>query len=390
MRQSAARRHSYPRALLGCLLIGLAASFIRCNPGDRTVAAAGGDAGTDASDAGPFVTAPHQAFPQMPSHGGTAFSRLQLVTVTFQGYPFRQQAESFGDFVVGSEYLKQTTREYGLTSAVHLAKVVLPPLTDPNPDFASILTQALDAGTLPFPADPAGLLYLFYAPPPCDGGRFAGFHRDLDPGDGGFISYAVAFNCNDGSAAVGVASHEIIEAVTDPLTTLADAGVGVAWEFGVESEPWEGEVADVCEASPWAMEGGFTLAPGWSNSAAADGGSPCVPFDARIAYMNVSSAVTKLDVSAGGSATVRLTGWSTAPTGFWPVDVILSGRDFDPEAVLSSGTISNGTSVDLIVHVPETASLGSGAIVEVRSTFPVMVNGVSGFSSYWPILITVR
>ena len=138
------------------------------------------------------------------------------------------------------------------------------------------------------------------------------------------------------------------------------------------------------------MEGGFTLAPGWSNSAAADGRSPCVPFDARIAYMNVSSAVTKLDVSAGGSATVRLTGWSTAPTDFGPSTSSSVGETSTRRLSLSSGTISNGTSVDLIVHVPETASLGSGAIVEVRSTFPVMVNGVSGFSSYWPILITVR
>src|SRR5207253_1518428 len=41
----------------------------------------------------------HLAFPQMPGHGQPPLSQLQLVTVTFAGYPFRDFVESFGDFV---------------------------------------------------------------------------------------------------------------------------------------------------------------------------------------------------------------------------------------------------------------------------------------------------
>src|SRR5207302_9488968 len=103
------------------------------------------DAGPDSGvaplpDAGPFDTAAHVPFPQMPSHGGTTLPKLQLVTVTFQGYPYRSFVESFGDFVVNSQWLAAVTQDYGPLTATHLAKYALhPPPNPPDSDFAAEL-----------------------------------------------------------------------------------------------------------------------------------------------------------------------------------------------------------------------------------------------------------
>src|SRR5213082_2467149 len=91
-------------------------------------------------DGGAIATAPHLAFPQMPNHGVAPFSRLQLVTVTFAGYPYRATVESFGDFVVHSQWLAAITQDYGPIAASHIAKLVLPaPAEGAQTNFAALV-----------------------------------------------------------------------------------------------------------------------------------------------------------------------------------------------------------------------------------------------------------
>ncbi len=48
--------------------------------------------------------------------------------------------------------------------------------------------------------------------------------------------------------------------------------------FDATLAPWVGEVGDICNFAPWWTEGGFRFAAIWSNTAAAAGGSPRVPW----------------------------------------------------------------------------------------------------------------
>ena len=196
----------------------------------------------------------------MPGHGQPPLSQLQLVTVTFAGYPFQGFVESFGDFVVTSQWLAAVTQDFGPITATHLAKVNLPASAF-NSDLGSVVLNNV-GGALPYPADPTGLVYLFYQSSPCTTG--GGYHSTVTF-NGSPVAYAVALNCSDGKSAEGVASHEIAEVLTDPYFQ--------GEFFDATSAPWVGEVGDICNDSPWWIEGGFRFTPIWSNTAAALGGS---------------------------------------------------------------------------------------------------------------------
>lgn len=320
-------------------------------------------------------------FPQMPVHAGPLLPRLQLVTVTFAGYPFRSFVESFGDFVVGSQWLAAVTRGYGAFAASHLGKVVLPASACCN--YPSIITSGIQSGTLPYPSDASGLLYLFYTPAPCS--TAGGYHSTVSY-NGKTIAYGVSNNCSDGKAAEGVASHEIGEVITDPYLD------GMYFDAG--SAPWVGEVGDICNSAPWWMEGGFRLEPIWSNVDAAAGGTPCVPWLADHVYFNVSpSTTTPQTVAAGSSASWTLTGWSTAATGSWTLSADADGyapQGFDATPTLSPSTISSGTTAQLTLHVPAATPSGSRATVRVHSHLPDVVDGVTGFAADWSFQVIAQ
>ena len=90
-----------------------------------------------------FPSSPHLLFPQMPDHGQPPLSRLQLVTVTFGAYPFQSFVESFGDFVVTSQWLAAVTQDFGPITATHLKPVNLhASACDPN--FPNLQSVVLD------------------------------------------------------------------------------------------------------------------------------------------------------------------------------------------------------------------------------------------------------
>jgi len=323
-------------------------------------------------------------FPQMPGHGQPPLSKLQLVTITFDGYPHKDWVEAFGDYVVHSQWLDAVTQDFGPIPATHLAKVVLPSAgVTANSDFGSIV-QANIGGALPWPTDTEGLLYLVYSPSPCvghgGGYHYYVYHNNVR------AAYAVAFNCDDKKAAEGVASHEIAEAITDP------------YMFGLFFEgstyPWNAENGDICSGAPWWMEGGFRFLPAWSNRAAASGGNPCVPNVVGNPYYNVSpSPSTPQYVAAGGSVTFTLTGWSTVPVNPWSLTITpdsYSAQDFATTPQFTSTTIGNGTTVQLTLHVPPGTPAGKSAILRIGSVLPDVVDGVGNFAADWPVMVIAQ
>ena len=317
----------------------------------------------------------------MPGHGQPPLSQLQLVTVTFAGYPFQDFVESFGDFVVTSQWLAAVTQDFGPITAAHLAKVKLPASAF-NSDLGSVVLNNI-GGALPYPADPTGLVYLFYQPSPC---TTAGGYHSTVTFNGSPVAYAVALNCGDGKSAEAVASHEIAEVLSDPYFQ--------GEFFDPTSAPWVGEVGDICNESPWWIEGGFRFLAIWSNTAAAAGGSPCVPYPADHPYYNVSPSPSAPQiVPAGGSATFTLTGWSTATVSPWTVTVSADSyatQSFDTTPSLTATTLNDGTTTQLTLHVPAGTPSGGSATVRVHSLLSDVVDGGRGFSDDWSHQIIVQ
>ncbi len=326
----------------------------------------------------------------MPSHGVAPYRRLQLVTVTFQGYPYRAFVESFGDFVVSSRWLTAATQDFAPVQATHLGKVVLdaPPDGGASLDILSILRTNLASGKLPFPSDPTGLVFLVYSPFPCTGG---GYHAWF-PHAGYRIAYAVGGSCQDARSAEAVMTHEIAEVVSDPYwETQPDGGTVSGRHFDQGQLPWVGEVGDICNFAPVWTEGDYQFTAAWSNQAAAGQGSPCVPDPSTDLYYNVSPSPSgPQTVPAGSSATFTLTGWSTAAINGWTLRVLpdnYAPQDFNTSPVLSGRTIKNGETVTLTLRVPAGTPPGKQTTVRVQSARGASVDGVTGFSNDWPLQI---
>src|SRR5207249_3243673 len=131
--------------------------------------------------------------------------------------------------------------------------------------------------------------------------------------------YAVVPACSSGANALAYvevgASHELIEAATDPLP-LTDP----EWALIDPANPWTvlaGEVADFCEIVSYVQDSGYVLQRSWSNAAARAGTDPCVPAPSRPFYDTSTTPSTVQHVAAGASVTFTLRGFSEAPTADW-------------------------------------------------------------------------
>ena len=212
-----------------------------------TASSPGGDAGALPLGPGAAYEQPadvypahHAPIPLLDFHGGPRLDHVSLVTVTFAGDAQRDALRTFGDFVVASTWFTQAVGGLGIATGTSAAKIELADtfsgraVTDA--DIQDYLRQSLDAGALPAPTSQS--LYVFYFPEStsialsptftsCSG--FAAYHNATPvrgaPADAGalFVAYAVIARCNGSTGADLVdqltfsASHEIAEAVTDPL-----------------------------------------------------------------------------------------------------------------------------------------------------------------------------
>ncbi len=174
---------------------------------------------------------------------------------------------------------------------------------------------------------------------------FGGYHNAMTYTDGKTaIAYAILPDCPTGDPVSDLqevtiaASHEIIEATTDPGTnnTLSwyldqpmaqDAGVTLN-QF--RNDPWGmteqfAEVGDNCESillSDWQLDSGAYVQRIWSTSAAAAGHNPCVPVPAGEAYYNASTDKALYVASVGDTFTVDVSAFSDMARASWRLDAI--------------------------------------------------------------------
>jgi hypothetical protein len=318
--------------------------------------------------------------PQVPNQGGPLLKKLQLVTVSFGGYAFEQQIQAFGDWVLGSAWLPAVGHDYGVgTGGVHLAKVVIadaPATMLSRPDVEQLLANRILDGTLPAPTD--GILYMVYFPPSvtltldstarsCQ--DFAGYHAEAQTQQGVKFPFAAVPTCfgtsgtGDQAAIEAVASHELIEALTDPFPDSAPGYV-----ISDSSNPWfiEPEIADLCTTLVL-DESGHRVQRIWSNSAAAAGQQPCIPAATGVPYFNTSTPGPMLIVAPGSTTTVELLGYASSPVSDWTLDVSHT-FGFDTAPLLGRTQLNDGQKTTLTLSVPTGTPAGSLGGVFLLST----------------------
>lgn len=317
--------------------------------GDDAADACGDDAG-DGEAGPPGYPAAHPAAPQVVRIKGPVLTAPKVVPIVFMGDPLASNIATFMTQIVATtEYWSGATSEYGvgpLTATPVITVNETAPAMLADSDLETWLAAKIDAGN-PFPPADANTLYAIFYPMgttiTMGGGTscqaFNGYHSDFAHG-GGYVTYAVMPRCAPMGPGVTLmdqltsgASHEFIEAATDPLPQDMPAWA----ELDGPHRSWEyfggGEVGDVCAqfGNVFYKPTGITnlVQHTWSNAAAMAGHDPCEP-DGLKPYFNsapvmndqvamilqTGEQVTVLGVKVPlhGSKTIEVDLFSDAPT----------------------------------------------------------------------------
>jgi hypothetical protein len=352
---------------------------------------------------------PHPMLPAADQHNGTILAAVNLVTITYNKqldgnpWPYQSWVERLGDWIVTSDWFKAVGNEYGVGPGTHLMKVrldTMPPMMITDQGLEQLMITLIKAGTLPPPK--GDILYMIYMPPnvlvtngigaSCT--EFAGYHHAGFYGNARF-TYAIVDDCTfgDPDELTNTASHELIEACTDPYEDdpgyFLDKSLPDPW--GIE---YGQELGDLCEDQPTVRDSGFGLTRSWSNAAATAGQDPCVP-DQDPNYVNVRvDPATAPSIAAGASYTFTIYGWSAsgkAPP--WDIRVAATssnsligggGGSFtltELKPQLHGTTIYDNASVTLTITVPSTANSGDSGGFVIQS---------GALHHSWPIAFTVQ
>lgn len=217
----------------------------------------------------------------------------------------------------------------------------------------------------------------------CD--AFGGYHQNitLDANHGSIdVAYAVVPRCDPFNGLTGIdavtggASHELLEATTDPfpLDTPGYVQVDEA-HFYWETTLGGGEIGDMCAGFAGSFtkfdELDYTVQRTWSNRAESAGQDPCVPALPNEVYFNsapvlkdtipVSFMGETIDllgahIPAGTSQTVELDLFSTGPTsGPWTVTArdlaALSGQPAQLQFTFDKTSGMNGDKIQMTIQV---------------------------------------
>jgi hypothetical protein len=307
------------------------------------------------SSTGPWTSeAQFPAPPQVQYYGGEVLISPNIYGIFFSSDD-ASTVSSLTDFTTkigGTPYWTATTSEYGVGPATaQTITLTESPGTNLN-DQGIQQWLAGKFGTDPnFPATPGSDdLYIIYYPSgvnidlygtqSCQ--YFGGYHNETSV-QGQHVAYAVVPRCQyPGMSALSTttssASHELIEAATDPYPQTSPAyavvdDTDIYWLDALGA----GEVGDMCAQQPQ----NFTTFPGfnyvvqrsWSNAAANAGNDPCQPEPQGEVYYNAAPVLTDtvnytiqfqkvpvrgIKIPVGQSATVPVDFYSDAPMGPWP------------------------------------------------------------------------
>jgi hypothetical protein len=339
--------------------------------------------------------------------GGGILAAPKMVTFTFSDTFEPAQVAAFGNTITQTSWFAQVTKDYcvddgGTCVQVGLAGDAIaldagsamtwvdnafnPPgagVSDAGTDFTGFLikeVEKISTGGLAG-IDP-NAIYTFYFSPnatfymgdPNLGGQagcgFGGYHNAVAPlsdGGGSPITYAIIVDCAAGAPAAQelagltvAASHELVEATTDPYNgsgwyldqdqNLLDAGLPTPQNL--RNQAWAdtfqfGEIGDNCESlldPTWTLDGGVVVQRIWSTSAAAAGQNPCIPVPAGETYYNATPDKAIYVADVGASFTVNVTGFSPTPRAGWAVQAV----DQTPSQLPDGGTNAPMLTIEVV------------------------------------------
>lgn len=313
-----------------------------------------------------------EKLPRVRYLGGPFLRRPRVVTITERGDDpaLVARLERFGATVTRTGWWREATSGYCASpgecigagrpgSAVRLDTTLPAAVTDV--DVAGLLAEQLRAGRLG-PVDGDTLL-LFYLPEGvalsdatgtyCGGGPRA-IHRALRLG-GRVVAYAVVPRCGDEAQLTATASHEIVEAATNP----DPARRGFAFQGGSADGGFTAaglEPVDPCGLITLdrhrTTAAGFTVQRAWSNRAAELGRNPCLLADRPYVALVPREPAVRLRY-VGDTATLIVDAAADRPTEPWQVSVIdladLRGRQPCVRAEIDTTTVRPGATIELTV-----------------------------------------
>ena len=399
---------------------------------DAQATEAGDDGALDASVTYP---ADHTPLPLVDYNGGRVLQNPKIVTVTFQGDPLESRLQQFGDVItttpwwtaVSAEYCQQPNNKPCIGPGSSGGHVVLTTpaaqdYTDSSTggpstiqDFikqhvlgasagdAGVDDSGADGGAAPdFPAPDENTLYVIYFPatttitldgsPSCN--SFGAYHNTTILPNGNdipsFVPYAIIPRCDTKEAVTTVsASHEIIEAATDP-----DIGEN-SLSYYMLNQLWAvagGEVGDLCEGfgstGTTTIESTFTVQRSWSNKSAAAGHDPCVPIPNGEVYFNAAPRQAKVVLpKAGSTAVLDIDAFSDGPKDPWKISAFDFAGFQQGTAVLSFSfdktDVQNGDHVQLTITA--TSALPGGS-----DEFVISSKDANGARHSWPVQATTK
>ena len=333
------------------------------------------------------------------SYGGPVISNVKLIMVvygsgTYASYVTTDTAPSLVSYyqqVVNSSYMdwlnEYNTGSQKIGRGTYAGKFTITPSSANNgatitdAQVQAELNAQIAAGSLPKPDANTMFMVHFRAGQTiqnggnsCQSGGFCAYHGSAVSGAGTEYYYAVvpdfhsslcASGCGSSSEFNNVcstASHEIVEAITDPQ--VADAtvfGPPLGW-YWYSSDTCQGEVADICNQNQATFAGTdgktYTVQKSWSNAAA--GCIAALPLTLTKGVWLVNRATN----SYQQTVTIKNTGSSTI-TG--PISLVVSN--------VSGGTLNTKTGVTSTIlplgsgYVNYAGNLAANASVNVTLSF---------------------
>jgi len=287
---------------------------------------------------------------QVVDNGGPVLTNPVITTVTWPNDPNADKFEQFGDEVGPTAFWKATTNEYGVSAATsgsdhHVRLTTDAPASISDSDLAAFVAKNVGDPMSGWPAPNGQDIYILYlsantslqlqGSDACSQG--VGGYHDSTTVNGKDVAFAIVPQCG-GTASFSdttlSASHELVEASTDPYPQTNPAYVGfdsndIAWDF---FQQFQSELGDACEFYRDSTMGSttdfpFTVQRQWSNASAKAGHDPCVPA-AHGTYFNVTPLAMEditLDLTAvGGGPKEKAKGYTvpigqtkTIPLGFY-------------------------------------------------------------------------